>query len=64
MFLEVLNRFFPLVIKNRSQRINLPNIQAAHAVYYQENKQPNKKMGRTPKQTFSKEDTYRWPTNA
>ena len=34
------------------QRINLQNIQAAHAAQYQKNKQPNPKMGRRPKQTF------------
>ena len=34
------------------QRINLQNIQTAHAAQYQENKRPNHKMGRRPKQTF------------
>ena len=34
------------------QRINLQNLQAAHAAQYQKNKQPNPKMGRRPKQTF------------
>ena len=34
------------------QRINLQNIQAAHAAQYQKNKQPNPKMGRRPKKTF------------
>ena len=33
-------------------RINLQNIQAAHAAQYQKNKQPNQKLGRRPKQTF------------
>ena len=31
------------------KRINLQNIQAAHAAQYQKNKQPNPKMGRRPK---------------
>ena len=31
---------------------NLQNIQAAHEVQYQKNKQPNQKVGRRPKQTF------------
>ena len=31
------------------QRINLQNLQAAHAAQYQSNKQPNPKMGRRPK---------------
>ena len=42
------------------QRINLKNIQAAHAAQYQKNDcqpnqtdcQPNQKMGQRPKQTF------------
>ena len=34
------------------KRINLKNIQAAHAAQYQKNKQPNQKIGRRPKQTF------------
>ena len=34
------------------QRINLQNIQAAHAAQYQKNKQSNQKMGGRPKQTF------------
>ena len=33
-------------------RINLQNLQAAHAAQYQKNKQPNPKMRRRPKQTF------------
>ena len=33
-------------------KINLQNIQAAHAVQYQKNKQPIQKVGRRPKQTF------------
>ena len=28
------------------------NIQAAHTTQYQKNKQPNKKVGKRPKQTF------------
>ena len=32
--------------------MNLQNLQAAHAAEYEENKQPNQKMGRRPKQTF------------
>ena len=31
------------------KRINLQNIQAAHAAQYQKNKQPNPKMGRRPR---------------
>ena len=31
------------------QRINLQNLQAAHAAAYQKNKQPNTKMDRRPK---------------
>ena len=38
------------------QRINLQNIQAAHAAQYQKNKQTNQKVGKGPKQTFTKED--------
>ena len=34
------------------QRINLQNIQAAHAVQNQKNKQTNQKVGRGPKQIF------------
>ena len=33
-------------------KINLQNIQAAHAVQYQKNKQPNQQVGRRPKLTF------------
>ena len=39
------------------QRINLQNIQAAHAAQYQKNKQPNQKVGRRPKQTFLRRHT-------
>ena len=38
--------------QTNGQRINLKNIQAAHAAQYQKNKQPNQKMGQRPKQTF------------
>ena len=38
------------------QRINLKNLQAAHAVQYQENKRPNQKMGQRINRHFSKED--------
>ena len=31
---------------------NLQNVQAAHTAQYQENKQPNQKVSRKPKQTF------------
>ena len=37
---------------NNWQRINLQNTQAAHAAQYQENKQPNQKVGQRIKQTF------------
>ena len=37
---------------NNWQRINLQNIQAAHAAQYQKNKQRNQKVGQTTKQTF------------
>ena len=38
--------------RSNGQRINLQNIQIAHAAQYQKYKQPNPKMGRRPKQTF------------
>ena len=38
--------------ENDWQRINFQNIQAAHTTLYQNNKQPNQKMGKRPKQTF------------
>ena len=38
------------------KRINLQNIQAAHAAQYKENKQPNLRMSRPKKKHFSKED--------
>ena len=34
------------------KRINLQNIQAAHAAQYQKNKRPNRKTGQRTKQTF------------
>ena len=34
------------------QRINLQNVQEAHAAQYQKNKQPNQKVGQRIKQTF------------
>ena len=37
---------------NNRKRINLQNIQAAHAVQNQKNKQTNQKVGRGPKQIF------------
>ena len=37
---------------NNWQRINLQNLQAAHAVQYQEKEQPNQKVGKRLKQTF------------
>ena len=35
--------------QSNQQGINLQNIQTVHAAQYQKNKQPNQKMGRTPK---------------
>ena len=40
------------IIATKQQRINLKNIQAAHAVQYQKDKRPNQKMGQRTKQTF------------
>ena len=40
---------------NNWQRINFQNIEAAHTTQYQENKQPNQKVGKRP-QHFSKEN--------
>ena len=37
---------------NNWQRMNLQNIQVAHAAQYQISEQPNQKVGRRPKQTF------------
>ena len=39
------------------QRINLKDIQAAHAAQYQKNEQPNQKMGKRTKQTFIQRHT-------
>ena len=36
----------------KQKRINLQNIQAAHAAQYQKNEQPDQKVGKKPKQTF------------
>ena len=33
-------------------KINFQNIQAAHPTQHQKNKQPNQKVGKTPKETF------------
>ena len=38
--------------RSNGQRINLQNIQAAHATQYNKNKQPNQKICGRPKQTF------------
>ena len=38
--------------RSNRQRINLQNIQEAHAAQYQKNKKHNPNMGRRPKQTF------------
>ena len=38
--------------QNNWQRIDLQNIQAAHAAQYQKHKRPNQKMGQRTKQTF------------
>ena len=37
---------------NNWQKINFQNIQAAHTIKHQKNKQPNQKVGKRPKQTF------------
>ena len=34
------------------ERVNLQNMQAAHAAQYQKKEQPNQKVGERPKQTF------------
>ena len=39
------------------QKLNLQNIQAAHATQYQKNKQLNKKQAKDLNRHFSKEDT-------
>ena len=48
---------------NNWQRINSPNIQAAHTTQYQKNKQPNQKVAKIPKQTFLQRSHNRWLTN-
>ena len=48
---------------NNWQRINFQNIQATHTTQCQENKQPNQKAGKRPKQTFLQKKTYRWLTH-
>ena len=54
-------------IRSNWQRINLQNIQAAHAAQFQKNKRPNQKIGQRSKQSFllciSPKKTYRWLTN-
>ena len=40
-----------------NERINFQNIQAAHTTQCQENKQPNQKVGKRPKQTFLQRHT-------
>ena len=40
------------IFKQNRQKINLPNIKAAHTAQYQENKKATQKMGRRTKQTF------------
>ena len=37
---------------NNWQRIDFQNIQVVHTTQYQENKQPNQKVGKRSKQTF------------
>ena len=37
---------------NNWQRIDFQNIQVVHTTQYQENKQPNQKVGKRPKHTF------------
>ena len=38
--------------RNNGQRINFQNIQGAHTTQYQQNEQPNQKVGKRPQQTF------------
>ena len=38
--------------ETKDKEINFQNIQAAHTIQYQENKQCNQKVGKRPKQTF------------
>ena len=48
---------------NNSQRINLQNIQTAHAVQYHKTKQPSQKVGKKAKQTIPPKKTCTWLTN-
>ena len=41
-----------IIAKEQLIRINFQNIQTANATQYQKNKQPNQKVGKSPKQTF------------
>ena len=41
-----------IIANERTVKINLQNIQAAHEAQYQKNKRPNQKMGQRSKQTF------------
>ena len=41
-----------MISDETTDRINFQNIQAAHTTQYQENKQPNQKVWKRPKQTF------------
>ena len=45
-----------IIANEATDRINLKNIQAAHAAQFQKNKRPNQKMGQRTKQTFLQED--------
>ena len=38
--------------RNNWQRFNFQNIQGAHTTQYQQNEQPNQRVGKRPKQTF------------
>ena len=46
-----------IIANEATDRVNLKNIQAAHATQYQKNKQPNQKMGQRTKQTFLQRHT-------
>ena len=41
-----------IIANETTDKINFQNIQAAHTTQYQENKQPNQKVWKRPKQTF------------
>ena len=41
-----------IIANEITDKINFQNIQAAHTTQYQENKQPNQKVGKRPEQTF------------